>query len=377
MTRSKWSGVTCGCRGRCTTGAGGSKRRRARAENWLRDDRRTGYSLDGPAVDAVSRSQSVRQTTGGCSGAATTCCSTAGASRSSSREVGRFYEAFRDGREVALAHPRPYRDYIAVALQPGSRERRRRSGVSVLRGFAAPTRWSWPKPRPRRGRHQRLARRSRRSAAHGGHDGGTADARAAAQGDAQHHRPGGVGADPQPVLRAGRCACSAPPSQAVRRSWPASRRWSVSSSTRCPSVCASHRKHGARRLAARRCRNSRARLVSSSTARSCRFRAGATCRAARRCSRACSCSRTIPRTVPATGARRRSGASRSTFRLWSERAIPSQSPSFQVPNCSSRSRSTAERLERSAVERMLGHLGDAARPRWLTTPISRSLRCRC
>ena len=109
----------------------------SRAESWLRDDRRTGYLLDDPPL---MRFLIAKIPTGqwrmlwSCHHLLLDGWSVPLVLR----EAWEFYEAFRDGREVTLAHPRPYRDYV----QWISRQDLKAAEAfwrDVLRGFAAPT----------------------------------------------------------------------------------------------------------------------------------------------------------------------------------------------------------------------------------------------
>lgn len=104
---------------------------------WLEDDRRRGYDLDEPPL---MRFAIAKLPTGqwrllwSCHHLVLDGWSVPLVLR----EVWAFYEAFREGREVALAHPRPYRDYVAWLSRQdlGAAETFWRD---VLRGFATPT----------------------------------------------------------------------------------------------------------------------------------------------------------------------------------------------------------------------------------------------
>ena len=117
----------------------------SRAENWLRDDRRRGYSLNDPPL---TRFLIAKSPTGhwrmlwSCHHLLLDGWSVPLVLR----EVWAFYEAFRAGRDVTLAHPRPYRDYIQW-LSSQDLKAAEAFWRNVLRGFAAPT-WVMAESRP-------------------------------------------------------------------------------------------------------------------------------------------------------------------------------------------------------------------------------------
>jgi amino acid adenylation domain-containing protein/non-ribosomal peptide synthase protein (TIGR01720 family) len=109
----------------------------ARAERWLRDDRRAGYQLADPPLMRFL----VAKTPAGRWRLLWSCHHLLLDGWSVPlvlREIWAFYEAFREGSEVTLAHPRPYRDYIEWI---GRQDLKAAETFwrDVLRGFAAPT----------------------------------------------------------------------------------------------------------------------------------------------------------------------------------------------------------------------------------------------
>jgi amino acid adenylation domain-containing protein/non-ribosomal peptide synthase protein (TIGR01720 family) len=84
---------------------------RGRLEDWLGADRRSGYPLDRPPLMRMA----LARTSAGTHRLIWSCHHLLLDGWSVPlvlNEVNRFYAAFRDGTEIALAHPRPYRDYI-------------------------------------------------------------------------------------------------------------------------------------------------------------------------------------------------------------------------------------------------------------------------
>ena len=110
---------------------------RTRSEEWLRQDRRAGYNLSTPPLMrlAAAKLPSGRwRLLWSCHHLLLDGWSVPLVLR----EVGDFYEAFRAGREAALAHPRPYREYIAwIGNQDMAAAER--FWRQALRGFSTPT----------------------------------------------------------------------------------------------------------------------------------------------------------------------------------------------------------------------------------------------